>query len=1631
MFKGKIKTCAERLLAFAVAFILAAALLPLDALAKSLADVEKDKYYKNGPSPMDGAPETVTAVKGSAGINEAPNFSLALDGVWKMTDKGTPGDLAAGKGWEKAIDADVPGSIYTALYEAGVIPDPYDSDNMKTANSQSEKNWYFRRDFTYSGEGKRVELAFEGLCNVADIYLNGIKIGSHEGMFGGPYIDVTNTVKKGDNTLVVRLYPAKDYTQTVVFNSSYGWHYAKLYPLGIWQSVSVRDLPSVTLDHPFITTVDYKKGTVDLAIQLDGASKTAGGIEGTLTVEFAPKNFKGTVSHFTKTVKTSDQSTLLRYRTDVPDAKLWWPGGYGEQNLYDLKVSFTAKDGSKHYYSSEFGIRELSYENVSGKERSSTYNRQFVVNGVKVYMKGAGWCTADAMMRFTREDYDRILSRAKDAGINFLRSWGGGLVETEEFYDLCDEYGIMVYQEWPCCWDSTRTQPANVLYETVIYGAKRLRNRPSLAVWGGGNEGEAPYSDKVMNNMGKLTYENDGTRDFWRQDGGIAADGIRHDHIWWSGHTPEYYIKSYTKTTGLNMHEYGLGAMMNYSSIEKFATKEELAEWPIGNDNSIGYHTATFNGYTNWTTTPYGYDIDTHMHYAGLFTDASNLKELITGSQLSQAQADYPLAINQRIKAGKNSANVIYKLNDNYPGASWSIVDWYGAPKISYYLMQDAYRPVMAAFMADHYNTYDADGNSGELALPVYILDDAVTLKGKKTEVVMRAFDGALKTVKSESFNGITGESVNSLGTFTLSPEETANTPLIITADLMVNGSFASRTYMFFNYESEPGCLFYLPRTDVEYSVSGKTVTVKNTGSVPAIGVSLETSDEVKFVCSDNYFILLPGESCDVEINDPALFTGISSFNPGNSGDKTAPKAPASVKAEALSSSEAKISWTHSTDESGLFRYEVEVKGAETVTRMTVHGGLSECVLADLEEDTEYTVTVTATDNAGNVSKGSKAITFTTLPDDSRPEVVYAYGNADGSVIVRFSREMDRASAEDTSHYLADRGATVKKAELSSDGTEVCLTLENYKEDTPYILCVVGVTDAKRNRNLVPYTRVNVMQGLYLSADFEADGDGESRTGGSVVKTLEGIGVDPEYVEDGISGRALSTANGRGAKVENVGFTLGEGSSVSFWIEGKASSGYNVFFAKGPKESGHFELYANNGELYFYAPDVGDLKLKYNVNKSGSGWRQMAIVIDGGKMDLYENGSLVSSVPFSGSIKETVNTVSFGSLNDGSLSFAGSIDALRFYERAVTPAELDLERSLMIRPTHPEASGDETGSSGTTDFSFKEGSSINLWFYADTVAEDYGILFAKGAKDTNRHFEIYTDRGRLAFYSPAITSGSTVILLGVDADPLTGGWHMLTLVHDNNLITAYVDGEQTGSFSGAFSPDPGSDTYYIGRLVEGGFDFPGKITECRLIDSALSGDEVAAEYKKHLKEDPPPGEEYVTFENHIIWLRPGETMSLGLKAGEDARYALSLTGDSAVTEEGVIKAVSFGDTIISARSEDGEYVSAVLVRVYDPKKETPDPRDAFIPGDDSGSTGPAAWVKTVVICVIVAAALAGAAAVVIAAAKRKKKLPEDPGDRAEGPDKIENPDCGEGPDDGESPDKDEDPDNGEALDDDK
>ena len=250
--------------------------------ARSLADREKDLYLKPGPSPMDKKPDIVTLKEGDL-VSRVQAKSILLDGEWLLTDKGMDK-------WDNAYKVNVPGSILHGLHQAGVIKDPYMGKNDFAAKAQTEKTWYLKKTFSYSGSKKNVELYFHGVADRCDVYLNGKRISSHQGMFGGPKVDVTDSIKIGQNELAVVLKPVLPWQQTVVFNCSYGWHYSIIPPMGIWNSVEISDLPDVEFDSPFIATYSYKKGTMDLSIDLRAVDKDAS-MKGVLTGTIKPKNF--------------------------------------------------------------------------------------------------------------------------------------------------------------------------------------------------------------------------------------------------------------------------------------------------------------------------------------------------------------------------------------------------------------------------------------------------------------------------------------------------------------------------------------------------------------------------------------------------------------------------------------------------------------------------------------------------------------------------------------------------------------------------------------------------------------------------------------------------------------------------------------------------------------------------------------------------------------------------------------------------------------------------------------------------------------------------------------------------------------------------------------------------------------------------------------------------------------------------------------------------------------------------------------------------------------------------------------------------------------------------------------------
>lgn len=821
------------------------------------------RSFKAGPSPLDSEPEIVALKSGSySSPTSAPG--LVLDGEWQLAEEGSAEQRLTGN-WRDAVPATVPGSVHAALFAAGKIPDPKLGRNDSIAHAQSFKTWWFKRTFACPKNVMGEKLVFDGVAIHCTVWLNGQYLGQHEGMFGGPVFDITGMLRD-KNTLIVKLEPAPGdpsqwnnpaWQSTVVFNNVYGWHYSSIPALGLWRSVRVEGVTPVKVEHPFVATRDARSGMIDVVVNLTGISNSwSGRLSGTIS----PENFAGKSHKFYRDLSSDSRTRRLHFRLRVPEPRLWWPNDLGEQNLYRLKLSFKPdRPGAADVKQITFGIRTLEMEPLPEGAKTNLYNWMFVVNGRPIFIKGAGWCTMDSSMDFSRARYERFISLAKSQHIQMLRGWGSGMPETDDFYDLCDRAGILVMQEWPTAWNSHEVQPSDVLEETVRLNTLRLRNHASLAMYGGGNESSKPYGP-VIDMMGRLAIELDGTRPFHR---GEPFGGSSHNYdCWWGRKTLDHNLTMISSFWG----EFGIASMPVLESVLRYLPDSEKTLWPAPDDGSIAHHTPIFNT---------SQDMDRLRQYSGYFTSGLTLKEFIRGSQMAQVVAVRHTLERARSRWPECAGALYYKLNDNYPAVSWSSVDWYGAPKLGHSFFQQAFAPLHAAVIMD-----SVTNNSKAVNFPVYLFDDANALRGEKWQVIVRAFDSRLEMVKRETFTSSGGIlPPRRLGEFSLTQLQTESTPLLIVAEVRVGDSLADRSFYVSNFERSRDCLFRLPPAWVILETRRGKAVVTNKGQVPAVGVMVQRLGHLDtFTASENAFWLDPGETKTIAVNSTDGLT-VEAFN--------------------------------------------------------------------------------------------------------------------------------------------------------------------------------------------------------------------------------------------------------------------------------------------------------------------------------------------------------------------------------------------------------------------------------------------------------------------------------------------------------------------------------------------------------------------------------------------------------------------------------------------------------------------------------------------------------------------------------------------------------------------------------
>ena len=805
---------------------------------QALDDIDRQQWA-DAVAPID-IPAIVMKPIGAKKIkHQTSDCERSLAGVWTLRGHGVN------------ISAKVPGSIHTALMEAAVLPDPRIGRNDTLAEQCSYQTWTLERTFDDDGTMNNPLLTFKGIANRCRIWVNGKEAASHEGMFGGPDVELAGLLKHGKNHIKVELLPIPEiynggwpstaneaWKHTVVANCVYGWHYAKIPSMGIWDDVIIKDRPVTRIEQPFFIT---RNTAGDMRLQLTLPNEVSGEVR----LLVSPVNFKGPRQAFQAPLSHAKGFVALDFKVDNP--QLWWPNDRGKQNLYQAEIQLLVNGRIQSVCSQCFGIRTIQMTPFPEGPKEDLYNWTFMVNGQKMFVKGTGWCTMDALLDFSKARYERFLTLARDQHIQIIRAWGGGLPETDTFYDLCDELGIMVIQEWPTAWNSHETQPYDMLKETVERNTLRLRNHPALVMWGGGNESDKPYG-KVIDMMGRASVVLDGTRPFHRAE---AWGGSLHNYnCWWDDRHLNHNLNMTARFWG----EFGIPSLPHMESVQHYMNGERY-QWPPEKESVFTHHTPIFG--TNG-------EIKKLSQYAGYFMPLTTLEEVVFGSQLAQVVGVRHTLERARTRWPETTGALYYKLNDNYPGLSWSSIDYYGAAKPLHYFVQRAFAPTTTLLLFDRTNL-----TAQEVDLPYYLVDDTLRLKGQRAAAHLTVWNHQMECVADTTIVFLPQHSVELLATIKLNTQQTDSEMLYFKSDLMDEGGrLIARNWYFSNYETRPGVILESKGATVTMQQEGKTVTVTNHSAFPAVGVTISIAGESqRLTTSENYLWLDAGESRSVTLN--------------------------------------------------------------------------------------------------------------------------------------------------------------------------------------------------------------------------------------------------------------------------------------------------------------------------------------------------------------------------------------------------------------------------------------------------------------------------------------------------------------------------------------------------------------------------------------------------------------------------------------------------------------------------------------------------------------------------------------------------------------------------------------------
>jgi beta-mannosidase len=809
----------------------------------------------------------------------AQNAVLALDHGWQFRQV-TSAPQQPEAGW---LPATVPGDVHLDLLANKKIDDPFYRDNEPKLQWIENESWEYRLSFDVTPAmlaRSNVDLVFTGLDAAAEVYVNEAPVLAAYNMFRNWRVPVKGHLHAGKNLLrvvfpspikaaaeVAALDPwqpktkteAKTYIRKAAYE--YGWDWGPHFVTsGIWRPAQIEAWDKVRIADFAIRQRDVSSAVAHADAEVDVEAASGGSAK--VSVQYTDNGKPVTLS----TVATLHAGrNIIDLPVEIRQPRLWYPAGYGDQPLYE----FTAQVG--------VGGQPAETRKVKAGLRSIVLDRhldqwgrsfQLVVNGIPVFAKGADVIPFDSFPnRVTTADYRRILQSARDANMNMIRHWGGGYYETDEFYSICDELGIMVWQDFMFGND---WQPGTYDFKLNIEAeaddqVRRLRNHPSIVVWSGNNETESAlswrgrpdlaadvrfqmwqdYLTEFSGILPRVVARLDSETPYWPSSPSSDYETLSPSyqsgdaHIWdvWHGRVP---FSTYETHHARFVTEYGFQSFPEMKTIEAFTQPEDRT----------GIFTPVMLGHQK---NDEGNSI-IHDYLLKDYSEPKDFASFLYVSQVLQAEGIKIGAEHFRRSRPDTMGSIFWQLNDCWPVASWSSIDYYGRWKALQYYARRFYAPILVS-------PHVEDG-----ALKIYVVSDKTKPAAGVLGVRLMDFDGKvlLDELQPVDVSPLSSKVYLDWPLKKLTDAGAADTSRVfIVAEFLSGGARVSRNLVYLAPTKEvhlkPAAL------KVETSGGNKSYKIRVTSPVLARSVYLSFGNlDVKV--SDNYFDLLPGETAEITV---------------------------------------------------------------------------------------------------------------------------------------------------------------------------------------------------------------------------------------------------------------------------------------------------------------------------------------------------------------------------------------------------------------------------------------------------------------------------------------------------------------------------------------------------------------------------------------------------------------------------------------------------------------------------------------------------------------------------------------------------------------------------------------------